>query len=61
MFANFERIFEIRKKKNKKINEFFNNFFYQNFKNKNKTFDKFIIRFNIFVVFLKIKKNIKID
>ena len=61
MFIDFERTFEIKNETNKKINKLFNNFFHQNFKNKNEIFDEFMIRFNILIVFLKLKNNILIN
>ena len=51
-------------KKNKKIklyDKLFNDEFYINFKNnKNKIFDEFLIKFNIFVAFLQLNNNLKI-
>ena len=57
---NLKLIFEKKNKKFKLINEMFNFNFRINFKNKNKTFDEFFIRFNNLTIFLKLLTIIKI-
>ena len=61
LIQNLEKIFDKKNKKVKLYDELFNDEFYISFKNnKNKTFNEFLTKFNIFVTFLQLNNNLKI-
>ena len=60
LIKNLKQAFDKKNKKIKLINKMFNFNFRINFKNKNKIFDEFLIRFNNLTVLLRLNHIIKI-
>lgn len=61
MLKNLEQAFGKRDEVSKKTSELFSNGFFMSFKNKNETFNEFMVRFNSLAVPLRVNDNIKIN